>query len=152
VLGADGILFVRGARPFGSALCGIGITDSVLPGGARLPLDLTPFAATGCSLYIDPLALLPAALTRLPRSGNGEAQVIVSIPVASQLVGAALFAQWFMQDPGVNPLHLTFSNGVRATIGNVPAPLGIGYLESVDPASPTGRVIAGHAPVLRFTR
>jgi len=50
---------------------------------------------------------------------------------------------------GVNPLGVSFSNGVEATVG-ASRMRNISWLESESLASSTGAILAGRVPVLRF--
>jgi hypothetical protein len=51
----------------------------------------------------------------------------------------------------VNPLGIALSNGVKATVGAASPEPGFGWVEATDLASPSGRVLPGRAPVLRFS-
>ncbi|MHC4513065.1 MAG: hypothetical protein ACYTGO_00815 [Planctomycetota bacterium] len=148
-LGASAVVFLRGGRPRGNGLLLFGIDNNSF-GGSRLPLDLAGFGAPGCSLYLDPLALARITLTEQP-GGQGHVAAAVPVPYDVRLAGMSYYTQWVLQEPpGYNPLGLTLSNGVQATIGPYVPPLGISWIESTDPNGGTGRILAGRTPVLRF--
>jgi len=128
-------------------LCMIGVSNTKF-GSTPLPYDLTAVGAPGCRLYTDVFATFPASGVALG-NGRGMATVTVEIPPVYFLSGSELFSQWMMPDPGANSLNLTLSNGVRSTIGPSRR-RNVGWLESTDVQSGTGRLLPGRMPVLRI--
>ena len=77
------------------------------------PLDLTPYGATGCTLYHNVVLAAP-----VPADGSGHAVTRVQIPPDKSLVCLALYFSYLVIDPNANPLGLTSSNYGRALLGN----------------------------------
>lgn len=140
-LGSSAVLFLRGNRTEGSGMALLGLDNKTL--------DLTPFGAPGCNLYLDPLVMAPIALTSQP-GGLGHASLAVPVPYDKGLQDLSYYSQWVLYEQGHNSLDLTFSNHVKATIGPWQPPLGISWIESTDPSAPSGRILSGRTPVLRF--
>ena len=140
-LGSSAVLFLRGNRSQGNGMVLLGLEKKIQ--------DLTPFGAPGCSLYLNPLVMAPIALVSQP-GGLGHASLAVPIPYDKGLEKMSYYSQWMLHDQEHNSLNLTFSNVVKATIGPWQPPLGISWIESTDPAAPSGRILAGRTPVLRF--
>ena len=82
-------------------------------GPFELPLDLTPFGASGCSV----LAALDF-LTARSTSASGAATIKLPIPRANTLVGIPFYNQWLVPDPGQNKFGIVVSNGGKAIIGS----------------------------------
>jgi hypothetical protein len=136
------VLFLRGNRTQGNGLALLGLQNKTL--------DLGPFGAPGCSLYLEPLVMAPITLAPQP-GGLGHASLAVAVPFDTRLQNLSYYSQWLLHDPGHNSLGLTFSNGVQTTIGPWKRPLlGFSWIESTDPAAQAGRILAGRMPVLRF--
>ncbi|MEZ6038515.1 MAG: hypothetical protein R3F29_13625 [Planctomycetota bacterium] len=73
-----------------------------------IPLD--PLAP-GCTVHTD-LAAIYAYLMPLPKPVYS-----LSVPQSANLIGAEVYAQGGALVPGINPLELAMSNGLRGTIG-----------------------------------
>jgi len=74
-----------------------------------LPLDLTAFGATGCSLYTSFDLLLPMT------NYNGTGYLNLPIPYA--IPGGQFYVQGLTLDPSANSLGLVFSNAGDAKLG-----------------------------------
>ncbi|MCA8978294.1 MAG: hypothetical protein KDC98_26435, partial [Planctomycetes bacterium] len=85
----------------------------ILLGLSNPNTDLTPIGMTGCVRYTNELAiaLMPGSYPGATRS--------TSIPSVTAFLGMNLFAQAALLAPGVNPLGVTASNGIKGTIGDV---------------------------------
>jgi hypothetical protein len=77
----------------------------------RLPFDLTPIGA--------PCMVLSSGEIQFPTAvgATGNASVRFSVPNNMSLIGAPFFNQYWITDPGNNPLNLSASNGGAGVIG-----------------------------------
>jgi hypothetical protein len=76
-----------------------------------LPLDLGPLiGASGCFLLADPFATTFATTVGGPGAGLGS--ITVQMPAFNGYVGASIFSQWLVADPGA-------SNGVLSATGGI---------------------------------
>ncbi|MBK8974525.1 MAG: trypsin-like serine protease [Planctomycetes bacterium] len=80
--------------------------------GGSLPFSLAGIGAPGCSLLAS-TEVNEGAVT----NGNGEGARSYTIPTLPALVGAKLYHQWLVVDPGVNTLGVVASDGLETTIG-----------------------------------
>ena len=91
----------------------LGTSNSQLPGGGALPVDLSAIGMTGCSLYqSSDLAGLPTTGSSLYRDFR------MVLPPSPLLVGKHLYLQGFSLAPGENALGVVSSNGIDFLIGN----------------------------------
>ena len=81
-------------------------------GSVRLPLDLTPFRAPGCSLLV---SFDSTFVTPVDANGNGK--ITLSLPNSSNLVGLTWHNQYLVVDPRANGFGAAFSNGGSAKVG-----------------------------------
>jgi hypothetical protein len=81
-----------------------------LLGTARTSLPLDGIGAPGCTLWAQPMLVLPASLAR-----NGTATLPVDLPRDPSLVGQHLYGQYALMATGANPL--TTTNGLDVTVG-----------------------------------
>ncbi|GEM_PF-3715338 len=81
-------------------------------GKTRLPFDLGPFGAKGCSLLVSPDSMA-ARMT----SPYGGASVKVPIPKLPVLVKARFYQQWLVYDPKANRLGLIVTAGGAGRVG-----------------------------------
>ncbi len=97
--------------PVNGALVAFGLSDSVTSAGLPLPLALDALGMSGCTQYVDALALDFVI-------GAGQ-QAIWQWPVPSlgALIGVEFFNQAFAYDPAANAFGWTASNAGRSTIG-----------------------------------
>lgn len=95
----------------GQSLGANGIALHVV-GFAPVLLDLTPFGAPGCTLEVDYVAVLPQLA-----DAAGSARFVTPLAEAPSLLGASLVSQAAVLD-FANPLGITLSNRVTATVGN----------------------------------
>lgn len=108
--------FTEGASGLGAApLIGvIGLSDKSW-GGIPLPLDLGPLGAPRCNVYCG------WNLTRIGLTGpapEGTFKLVWGkIPYDPAFRGVDLFHQALVVDPAFNALGLTFSQGVKLTLG-----------------------------------
>ena len=79
--------------------------------GQSLPLPLDPIGMTGCSVYvsIDAVGVVVAAA--------GRATLGLTVPFDPVIVGARLFGQCVVIDPGANPAGVTLSSALEFRIG-----------------------------------
>jgi hypothetical protein len=76
-----------------------------------LPLDLTPFGA--------PCSVLASAEVTISTATNasGTASIPINVPNDAGLIGAGFFNQFWLIDPGNNPLNLAASNAGAGIAG-----------------------------------
>jgi len=79
--------------------------DNTQTNGVPLPFDLTPFGATGCSLYTDIDAVLVGSTT-WQHPGTAVMNAVLPVPRNFALLGARLFTQAAVLDPTANSLGL----------------------------------------------
>jgi hypothetical protein len=84
-----------------------------LLGATRVSIDLTPAGMTGCTLHCNPDIALPAS------GFGGRAAFNTTLPSTASLLGARFLSQGFVLDAPANPLGITASNGVEATVGSL---------------------------------
>jgi hypothetical protein len=81
--------------------------------GIPLPLDLTVAGAPGCNL------LAPGTMIGVTvASTNGDGTLPFGIPADASLHAAHFYQQWLVQDPTVNALGFTSSQGGDGRIGD----------------------------------
>lgn len=93
-----------------SALMALGASNQFI-GNFPLPIGLDFLGFTGCWLYQDSLAIVPAIL------GSGIAIWSVSIPLSAELASTHVYIQGVIVVPGINPAGVTVSNGGDLLIG-----------------------------------
>jgi hypothetical protein len=76
-----------------------------------LPMSLAPMGAPGCDLLLQPDILT------IEIASKNAADSTVSIPFSVALAGLSIYQQAFPVEPGVNPLGMTASNGLRLILG-----------------------------------
>lgn len=112
-------------------------------------LDLSVIGLFGCSLYTQPLLVLPNAT-----DSAGIARLRTAVPRQPAVAGAALLSQWVVTDPSVNPaVGLATSEGLQLTIGTNLSALQIPMSVVVNPNSPTsswGVPVPGRGLVFRL--
>lgn len=84
-------------------------------GGYDPGLPLTGLRMPGCSQYVDLGLAVPIAFA----PSGGAASLPLAIPGSAGLVGTAVFGQAFTFTPGVNPLGVLASQGVRLSPGQL---------------------------------
>lgn len=84
-------------------------------GPHRLPLNLAPYGAPGCQIYISLDVPLPGVNLGFSH------QAILDIPNVAQLQGRKLYLQTLVFCSRVNALDLTVSPGLEVTVGPKPA-------------------------------
>ncbi|MCA8974611.1 MAG: hypothetical protein KDC98_07805 [Planctomycetes bacterium] len=94
------------------APAGVGV-GFILLGLSNPDTDLTPIGMTGCARYTDQLAK-SLVLGSFPGQTHSTA-----IPSVAAFLGINIYAQVALFAPGVNPLGITASNGIKGTIGDV---------------------------------
>jgi hypothetical protein len=116
------------------------------------PIDLAPFGAPGCALYVAPLFALPAAVTApYGPSQPGAANLDLQLPDETTSLGACFFAQWI----ALGPSRFATTNAVKCQVATQVGGLLAAVVEShaVEPASPfpaTGRILPHRTPLLRL--
>ena len=83
--------------------------------GIPLPIDLGILGAPGCSILVNHIVFLRGVTTGAG-SGGGSASFSWPIPNDPTLSGAKLWFQTYLFDLGGNPLGLTTTGGLEATI------------------------------------
>jgi hypothetical protein len=106
-LGGTTDVWVSNARPSSATQILLGV-DNAPP----LPQDLTAFGMPGCRLYVAPLDAL-AGLT----DAVGVLRLALTIPNRPDLVGAILYSQALVVDPGANAAGLVTTNYGRLLVG-----------------------------------
>lgn len=81
-------------------------------------IDLAPFGVPGCALHLDPLITLFGTTSAGDASrGEGTATFPLPVPADPNLLGATLYCQAFVDDPGSGrPAALTLTNALRVTV------------------------------------
>ncbi|HEX6811419.1 MAG TPA: hypothetical protein VF384_07340 [Planctomycetota bacterium] len=74
-------------------------------------MSLAPIGAPGCDLLLQPDLLAFEIVS------EGAADWTLSIPYSVALAGLSIYQQAFPFEPGVNPLGVTASNGLRLILG-----------------------------------
>lgn len=107
-----------------------------------LPIDLTPLGAPGNQVYLGPEVLLPLAWTPNLLGGQ-EARIGLPIPNAPALLGAPVYGQSVVLEPGSNSLGLVTNNAVGLRLGdpNATAPV-----RQVDEANATVGTVLDFQP------
>ncbi|MGE3175512.1 MAG: hypothetical protein AB7O97_23010 [Planctomycetota bacterium] len=103
-------LTIANAPPDGLAAIWIGVDRTTL-GGFTLPLDLLPFGAPGCRLYVNPLTTY---VVQFDVTGGGG--LSLPIPNDPALQGATFFAQGGLFASGANAAGMLFSGGLSIRI------------------------------------
>lgn len=99
-----------GNLPVDIGVLGMGFSDTA-SGPFALPLDLTMFGLTGCSLFADP------AVTLFLIGASGSASSPLGIPMDPSLQDLLIFTQAFALDMPANAAGLTVSNAGRIRVG-----------------------------------
>lgn len=99
-----------GNLPQNLGLIGMGFSNTQ-SGPFQLPLDLTSFGLTGCSLLADP------AVTQLLIGVGGTAQSGFLVPQGTSFLNLQIYTQAFSLDAAANPGGLTVSPGGLIRIG-----------------------------------
>jgi hypothetical protein len=107
-----------------------------------LPIDLTPLGAPGNQVYLGPEVLQPLAWTPNLLGGQ-EARIGLPIPNAPALLGAPVYGQSVVLEPGSNSLGLVTNNAVGLRLGdpNATAPV-----RQVDEANATVGTVLDFQP------
>lgn len=87
-------------------------TSSVVSGFGPLPLNMTPFGITNCTLRVS-----PDFLTTLT-GGGGSASYSLAIPNLVSILGAQFWQQPFVFDPPLNPFGGALGDAAALQIGN----------------------------------
>lgn len=98
--------------PNASVALSFGISNTVLPGGAALPIDLSPIGATSCWLLTSSFAV--ANLTADPA---GRASLTLPVGNDPTSVGTVFYTQGFVIDPLANALGVVTTNGLSLLVG-----------------------------------
>jgi hypothetical protein len=93
--------------PFGL----LGYSNTQLPSGVQLPVNLSVVGAPGCDL------LVSADDASLLANNGGTATWNLSIPLIRDIAGVSVFTQVAVLAPGANALGLVVTNGLRLTLG-----------------------------------
>jgi hypothetical protein len=106
-------------------------------GGLRLPIDLTPLGAPGCTWNVSVDVIVP-----LTNSGSSlYTWPDLLIPSDTALAGQTFYEQAFLVDPGANALGLATTWSSKWTIGVHPG-VAAAFLENpvYSASNPTGRL------------
>ncbi|MBL8895998.1 MAG: hypothetical protein JNM84_00140 [Planctomycetes bacterium] len=108
----DALVFSIAPTPqLAPSMLWLGIS-STLWNGIALPLDLSPFGSSGCSLFASIDAELHA------NSSGTTASASALVPVNTAFLGATVYAQSLVIDASANPLGAVFSNALRLRLGS----------------------------------
>ena len=124
----------------------IGVNDKRW-GGFPLPLDLTPFGGTGCSIYIAPIFMAGGMTDQ-----NGKVDTRINpfiFPRDPILSGRTLLSQCLSVDPGRPAWPLVFTDGCAVLIPKRIEPVSRIYALSDDTAT-SGKVNLMYGMVTRF--
>jgi hypothetical protein len=111
-----GMTFTMEARSLPPLLINVpfslfGLSNTQVPGGVSLPLDLSVIGAAGGDL------LASADDTIILANNGGTTTWQLPVPLICDLAGASLFTQVVALAPSTNPLGLVVTNGLRLTLG-----------------------------------
>lgn len=140
--GGTAVFFLHGGTRQGPVLLTVGTRP--------LAIDLSGFGFPGCHLYNDWLLLLQTVLQPMPYGWHAQAHAALPLPADNGLIGASLYTQWLAIHLGQAGPWLSFSNGVKSTLGG-PQDSGMTWVESSDPDAGYGRIMFGRIPVLQLT-
>jgi len=101
--------------PSSNALLLIG-NDDPMWDGQPLPIALDSAGLTGCSLLVPPILTYPFF------SANSTTTLLLGIPQDPALATVELSFQTVFDQPGLNPMGLAFSRGLRARVAPLPTP------------------------------
>lgn len=79
--------------------------------GVPLPLDLTPYGATGCALYQDAVLAIPSVAV------GSTTTLSVALPNFAGFAGIEVYMQGLALVPAANPANLITSNALGLTLG-----------------------------------
>lgn len=113
LLGTTFCVDVSGMQPGALGITALGYNTTVAPDGTPLPLNLDPFGATGCTLYVEPFETL-----LFMADANGESTWCVFVPFNTAFIGAQFFQQALAADPAVNAAGFELSNWATVTVGD----------------------------------
>ena len=99
------------AAPFG--LIGLVGLSKTFWAGTPLPLDLSPFGFTGCTLHVSVLRANPL----LVDGSSGRAGWTLHVDDEPSLLGVRFFTQGLVLDPSVNPAGFVVTNAAEGVIG-----------------------------------
>ncbi len=102
---------IEGLPRAAPALTLLGFSATTLFGSIPLPLDMTFFGMTGCTLYTDIAVSLPMAVS------NGVATWSMTLCACPNLIGTAFFCQGLAADPPANPAGLILTNAGAGIVG-----------------------------------
>lgn len=109
-LGSTFVATIHGV-PNGVAIMATGLSNTTYGGGPPLPLGLTQFGLTGCTLFVDPMA------TQLLLTGTGAATWSWSIPTSTIWFGTSFYNQGFVLDSSANSAGFVASNAAAGWMG-----------------------------------
>jgi hypothetical protein len=116
------------------------------------PVDLAPFGAPGCVLWVLPdVLMMGVARMRAGPLRPGAANMTLELPTSGAVLGACLHTQWV----NFEGARMTTTNAIKAQIASQPASLGAAMVRAAavgsDPLPEVGEVEPGRMPVVRFT-
>lgn len=112
-IGSSVLFRLNNGPKISAAIFVLGLSDQRW-GALRLPFALRPFGGEACQLFVSMDAIQALATT-----ATGRAGLSIPVPMRSSLVGASFFVQAACVDGRANALGLSWTNGVRTTIGSV---------------------------------
>ena len=110
-LGGTQNFLLRNAKPSGFAILQLGLSSAQW-GPIPLPFDLKVVGAPGCTLLNEPLI----SFVRSTDAG-GAASVAFKHPSTRDFINLSLYTQFLCIDAAANKLGLSYSNGLRTSIG-----------------------------------
>jgi hypothetical protein len=101
--------------PAGSVACLLAGWSVAQWGSQPLPIALSAWGMPGCQLLVSPDVALAFS------TGAGTVNSSIAMPLAPSIVGIEMGLQSMFVQPGLNPVNLGMSQGVRARIAPLPA-------------------------------
>ena len=112
VIGTTFSILCNDLNPGLLALGNLGFTQTLF-GGFQCPLDLSPFGATGCTIYSDSTVFFPLVVDPVT-----EAAVFsLEIPRLAYLEGLTFYEQVFVLDPAANSFGAYMSDALIGVLG-----------------------------------
>ena len=119
-------------------------------GALELPLDLGSFGAPGCFLQQEVVGVVGTPTRRLPQSSIELAEIVFPTPRDRGAIGLDIHAQWLRFGSRSPRGSYSLSNGVRATLGEVPSGFGYAVVATDNMSNVSGRIERARIPILRL--
>jgi len=113
LVGTTFCLDISGVVPGNAGVTVMGYNNTMTPNGVPLPIDLSVYGATGCSLDVEPFETL-----LFIADASGEASWCVYIPYNTAFIGAQFYQQALAFDAAANAAGFETSNWGLGTVGD----------------------------------